>query len=291
MDVFKTHEARKVYLDSYYEPALERWPVAYESLFVETNYGRTHLLRCGEASLPPLVLTNGIGDDIISWSDTSLLKNLCKHFQLFLPDRIGDPGRSELVKKINSSEGYANWMKEILDDLCIDKVRFLGIHQGGWEVLNYGIYLPEYTDRLVCVNPAGGIRSMRVGAVLQMFSVGSSRKKLEKYAHSNAAPSYQWDADYFDRAVEKALFIRKNCNPVFTMPRRFRDSELRRISARTLLVLGEYSRWYDRKKIKNRAKKLIGDIDVCTLSDTGLDVFIEQPDASSTVVLDFLLKQ
>ncbi len=57
MDVFKTHEARKVYLDSYYEPALERWPVAYESLFVETNYGRTHLLRCGGS------LTSALGSD------------------------------------------------------------------------------------------------------------------------------------------------------------------------------------------------------------------------------------
>jgi pimeloyl-ACP methyl ester carboxylesterase len=132
---------------------------------------------------------------------------------------------------------------------------------------------------------------MRAREVLRMFAAGRSREALERFARYNAGPAHEWDPELLRRLIDRALFVRRNCAPVFSMPRRFRDTELSGVAARTLLLLGEHNRWYDRRKLELRARKAVRDVEVCVLAGAGLDPFLEQPETSAAAVLEFLVRE
>ncbi len=288
MDIFSTPETRKKYLETYYEPAMAQWPVPYESLRAVTQYGNTHVLCCGRKAGPPLFLTNGIGDDILYWRETLLLKRLAGYFQVFLPDRIGDPGKSEMKKPIASADDYACWMKELLAALGIERTQFLGIHQGGWEALFYSISLPEQTRKVICANPGGGIRQMRLGAAISMFGSAGSREKLKRYARSISAPSFAADDAVQEKSVEKFLYISRNSRPSFIMPRKFSNGELAAIQCPLLLLLSGHNPWYDNRKAARRAERRIKNAIIRVVENAGLNVFSEQPEAAARAAIEFL---
>jgi hypothetical protein len=44
-----------------YDEALRRWPVPFETSFVATRYGKTHVIASGDPASPPLVLLHPMG--------------------------------------------------------------------------------------------------------------------------------------------------------------------------------------------------------------------------------------
>jgi pimeloyl-ACP methyl ester carboxylesterase len=286
VEIFRSPEARQTYLERFYEPALARWPVSYEPSFVDTAYGRTHLLQCGQQSGPPVVLTNGIGEDSTYWGDTELLIELSKRFRVLLPDRVGDPGRSQAHRPIGSAQGYSQWMNDLLDGLRVRRAHLIGIHQGGWEVLCHGIRLPERVNRIICVNPGGGILQMRFLEVIRMFTANTERS-LRRLAVAGSPPGYQWDEDYLSRMIDRLIYVKRECKPMVVMPRRFRNEELVRVAAPTLILIGEHNRWYNHRRLYQRAQ-LIPSACVQTLPGAGQNIFVEKPEESAELVCDFL---
>jgi hypothetical protein len=50
-----------------YHAALARWPVPHESVFVDTRFGRTHVVVSGPENAPPLVLLHGATLTATQW--------------------------------------------------------------------------------------------------------------------------------------------------------------------------------------------------------------------------------
>ena len=60
LPVFVTAENRSKLMGIYNE-ALRHWPVPFETSFVATRYGKTHVIASGDAASPPLVLLHPMG--------------------------------------------------------------------------------------------------------------------------------------------------------------------------------------------------------------------------------------
>ena len=58
--VYRSEEGRRLVLSTY-DAILERWPVPFERLTVETSIGETFVLASGPGAAPPLVLLHGAG--------------------------------------------------------------------------------------------------------------------------------------------------------------------------------------------------------------------------------------
>jgi hypothetical protein len=56
--VFKNEAAKRAYFAAY-DHSLETWPVAYESSFISTTFGDTHILISGPTNGKPIVLMRG----------------------------------------------------------------------------------------------------------------------------------------------------------------------------------------------------------------------------------------
>jgi len=63
---YKSDKARGKAFTSH-DAILSRWPVPYETRFVETVFGPTHIMIYGAPDAPPLVLIHGHGSNATMW--------------------------------------------------------------------------------------------------------------------------------------------------------------------------------------------------------------------------------
>ena len=78
-----------------YDARLDRWPVALETLYVETSYGPTHVIAGGPEAGPPIVLFHAMGLNATMWLPN--MAALCSGHRVYAVDTIGDLGRSRLL--------------------------------------------------------------------------------------------------------------------------------------------------------------------------------------------------
>ena len=92
MKVYKSKEEQKKILQSYDKLLLQQGCDKSE-YDIETIYGSTHVIECGDKNLPTLVLFHGVGDDsALMWIYNAAF--LSKHFHIFAIDTIGGPGKT-----------------------------------------------------------------------------------------------------------------------------------------------------------------------------------------------------
>jgi len=141
MKVYKSNKAKANIFRSY-DQLMDMWEIAYEDIWIENHYGRTHIITCGNQSGEPLVLFHGVGDDsALMWIYNA--KVLGQHYRLYAIDTIGGPGKSVPGKAYNKSFDDVDWIDSILNGLGLDKVHMAGTSHGGYLVMYYLLKRPE----------------------------------------------------------------------------------------------------------------------------------------------------
>lgn len=67
-------------------------------------------------------------------------------------DLLGEPGLSIQTSPIENHKQQADWVGEVLTKLNLTKVHLLGISFGGWLVVNYAVYYPEYIASIILLD-------------------------------------------------------------------------------------------------------------------------------------------
>jgi hypothetical protein len=104
LPIFRTEEIRAKLMAICGE-GLRHWPVPFETFFVNTRYGRTHVIASGDPAAPPLVMTHPAAVGGFVWS--SIIAPLSEHRRVCALDTIGDFGRSGLVDP-DTTIGYCS---------------------------------------------------------------------------------------------------------------------------------------------------------------------------------------
>src|SRR5690242_20710391 len=96
-----------------YDDGLSRWPVPFETSFVETRYDRTVVVATGAEGAPPVVLVHPMGVGGFVWS--SVVASVSARRRVFALDTIGDVGRSELADPARypkTGRDYSAWLDD-----------------------------------------------------------------------------------------------------------------------------------------------------------------------------------
>ncbi|MES7204583.1 alpha/beta fold hydrolase, partial [Cutibacterium acnes] len=129
--MFKSEQHESNYMMAY-NNTLSLWPVKYDSIYINTEYGRTHILVSGPEDGSPVILLNGFGFSATMWYPN--VKSLSTKFRVYAVDVIGEFNRSIVMKHFREKNDYVNWLTELLDQLGIEKAHFVGHSNGGWHV-------------------------------------------------------------------------------------------------------------------------------------------------------------
>jgi pimeloyl-ACP methyl ester carboxylesterase len=139
-----------------YDEGLRRWPVPFEAFFVDTRYGKTHVIVSGDPASPPLVMTHPMGVGGFVWS--TIIAALSAHRRAYALDTIGDVGKSVLAdpdRYPKQGRDYSAWLDDVFTALDLTAADMVAGSMGGWIAMNDAIYAPDRVRRLVLLGPMG----------------------------------------------------------------------------------------------------------------------------------------
>jgi len=128
--------------------------VEYSDLYIQTSFGKTHVIIVGDKTKKPIFTLHG-GNGINPLNIRLFLPLLDKYY-FIAPDVIGMPGKSDPFRNLNSNKNdYGNWICEILDEIKIDKIMFVVSSYSSAMTLSLAKIYPERISKAVLLMPSG----------------------------------------------------------------------------------------------------------------------------------------
>lgn len=258
---FKSPEGQKIIL-SFYEKALEKWPVPYSEHTVATKFGETAYIECGNKNKKPLILIHGASSNATSWiADVAAYS---QEYRVIVVDVIGEPGKSAQTRPPLETDDYAKWLEEIVTRLNLKRVSLVGLSQGGWMAIRYAVSFPQKVEKLGLM-AAAGIVPTKGSFLLKAIGFTLLGKwgidKLNRQVFGSL-PMDEMTAQYME-----ALLL--HYTPRMSKEYIFSDEELRRLTMPVLYIGGANDVIRDNVKISSRLEALLPKVQTKVLPDTG----------------------
>ena len=131
-------------LMSLYDARLAEWPVPHESIYLDTSYGRVHVIASGPEGAPPVLLIHASA--VAAWSWIFNIEALSRGYRTYAVDTIGDAGKSVLTDVgrylAGGSRGgleISDFYTEISGKLGFERSHIIGASVGGYIATNYAL--------------------------------------------------------------------------------------------------------------------------------------------------------
>jgi pimeloyl-ACP methyl ester carboxylesterase len=270
-----------------YDARVQQWPVPYECHYINTQYGKVHVIISGPENATPVLLLHASG--VASWSWLYNIEGMNKHYRTYAIDTIGDAGKSVLADINNyPKEGKAlsELYKEIMDSLGVENATFIGASQGGFISTNMAIYAPERVDKLILCGPMGytgtNLSVLRI-LLTTMFPVKFFQKSTMHWAFGDNPKVNEAFGEWFYTLLEGVISRQARPQP-------FTSEQFESIKSPVLLLLGKRDGLVGNPENTKQVVKKIPNIKVEVL-DTGHLISAEKPEQFNKLVYDFIEQQ
>jgi pimeloyl-ACP methyl ester carboxylesterase len=266
-----------------YDAKMEEWPVPYESVFVDTEYGRVHVIVSGPEDAPPVILFHASG--VGGWSWLYNVEELNQHYRTYAIDTLGDVGRSELTSRDHypqDGQAQAELYTNVADKLGIVRAYVVGASEGGFIGTNLALHAPERVEKLVLLGPMGyaGTTESTLRIMLAQFF------PLKPIQDSTIPWAFGDDPQVVEAFGEWFRLLMTGTFPQKARPIQFTPEQRQSLKVPVLLVLGEEDHLVGDPQ---RAKALVQDIPDIRVEvlDTGHLIGTEQPEQVNKLILEF----
>jgi pimeloyl-ACP methyl ester carboxylesterase len=289
---FKSAKAKEQYLN-YYNSRAMQWPVASESKFVETSFGKTFVRISGPAGAPPLVLLPSASASSLIW--LSNIRSLSRDYRVYAIDNIYDVGLSVYIRMLKQPEDFVSWLDEVFTGLGLeDNINLMGYSYGGWISSRYVLAHPERIHKMVLLAPAA--------TVFPLPGEWAWRGILSAMPHRYFMKRFMVDWMFEDLVSRKDEDSRDKLNTLindammglrcFKMkmlvaPTVLTDKELEGIQVPTLFMVGEHEKIYSAIEAVKRLNSIAPQIKTVIVPNASHDLPISQTDLVDISILDF----
>jgi pimeloyl-ACP methyl ester carboxylesterase len=140
--------------------------VPYESKYVETRFGPTHVVVSGRVQGKPIVLWHGLNANAATWANW--IPALAPIYRVFAIDTIGGLGKSAPSRLAKKGPAYGQWAAEALEGLGLERANMIGASNGSWLILKLASVVPDVIGSAVLMSSAG-FKSLSMKMVLRMI--------------------------------------------------------------------------------------------------------------------------
>ena len=288
---FKSQEGQEAYRAAY-DHMLSHWPIPVESVDIPTRLGQTHLNVCGAKNAPPLLLLHGFNVSSTMWAP--MIGPLSRKFRIYAIDIIGDIGLSIPCRPLYSIAPFMEWLSDLFDALSLKKAHLVGLSFGGWLAANFALHAPRRVDKIGLLAPGGTLLSISPLFLLQATPVGLFANhyfthRFFKWASLHQHIDNPIYHEQFNTMIDQAA-AGERCfrQCIRVIPSKMSDTQLRHITAPTLLLVGKQEVIYNPVKAINRAKWLIPNLQAELLPHASHDLVFAQSKLISQRLLEFL---
>ena len=266
-----------------YDARLGQWPVPYESVFLDTTYGKVHTIVSGPEDAPPALLLHASG--LSAWSWLYNVGELNKHYRTYAVDTVGDAGKSVLSDLDNypqDGQALSAFYLEISDKLGVNSAYVVGASQGGFIGTNVALYAPERVRKLILLGPmgyAGTERTVVRSELATLFPIKSIQDSTFRWDFGDD-PGVQEACEEWFRLVMTGVM------PKQARPKTFSPEQLRTLQVPVLLVLGERDGLVGNPENAKKLAQSIPDVQKVVLN-TGHAVGVERPEEVNSLIVNF----
>jgi len=273
----------------YYDRTVARGPVPYESRTIDTRFGSTYVLIGGPEDGPPVLLFHG-------WNGSAAgvggeFPFLFAKYRVYMPDVVGHAGKSAPTRPSPLGSNYADWAKDVIDELHVDQAFVLGISGGGWLTLKFSAHYPDQVIRSAALSADGLAGSNTLGILYWMLpaAIMPNERTIARFFSFATSPNVKKTKEVSQDFFESRSLL-KHYKPQGN-PGMLTDDELRRITSPFTLLMGEHERIFKSHESIERAKRLIPGLRAAEIvKDAGHIMTIDQPDMVKEKVLSFFEK-
>ena len=270
-----------------YDAKLTQWPTPYETRYVDTAYGKVHVIISGPEDAPPVLLLNA--GQMAGWSWMTNVGTLNESFRTYAIDTIGEPGKSELSDIHHFPQNGKEWsdlLVDITDKLGLEKAFVVGASNGGFLALNYAIHHPERIERMALLGAMGLTPStneniMRI-TFSQMFPLKWVQDNTIRWSFGDD-PGLRGQIDEWFRLVFQTA-------PQQSPPITMKAEELQQVKVPTLAVLGTQDNLMGNLGAVRTLASNVPGIEIVEIEASHL-MGIEQPEQCNRLIMDFFGKQ
>lgn len=252
--IYTSPEGKEKILECY-DKMLSKISTPFESVFVDTRFGKTHVLTAGPTDGEPLVVFHG--GNVVNPITLRWFEPLAKKFKVYAPDTIGHPGKSDEVRLSPGSNEYGNWVLDILDSLAIEKANFIGPSYGGGILFRFATVAPTRIKKAVFLVPSaianGSYWSMITKILIPLFMYRKfpSKKRLIK------ATEAMFDEKIDEDVLEQVGYVYRYVHLEKEFPKFITKGELENFTAPSFLIAAENDLFFPAKLIVPKAQKTI----------------------------------
>lgn len=135
-----------------YDRQMEDLKISYRDLYIDTSFGKTHVVECGNlAGKSLLVFHGGNATTAYNLKACSFLQN---DFHIYAVDIIGHPGKSAEVSLSPRNQDYGKWAVDVIKGLGYDRMACFGGSFGAGIVVKAMCAAPEVIERSVLLVPS-----------------------------------------------------------------------------------------------------------------------------------------
>jgi pimeloyl-ACP methyl ester carboxylesterase len=282
LSVFRSQSGEKLVMEAY-DNLMADWSVPYEDLYLNSKLGITHIIVSGKTDAPPLFLIHAFFASAVSWYQN--IKRLSADYRVYAIDIIGDPNKSKPFRPIRQLSFYVDWFKDLMDQLNLDRVDFIGNSVGAYHVANFALNEPERVRSMTLIGPASTFVNIPA-FYLNTFPGGMTGWGfLVRHAVRWIENGVPLDPK-FHRLFYLLLKYGKSANQVF--PSVMTDEQLKRIQTPTLLIYGEKEVIYNYSLAIRRAENFLPEVKIEIIPGANHITGASQPELTNDAILRFL---
>lgn len=253
-DVYKSEIGEQL-LKDLYDRQLKTIPVPYSEKWVDTRFGKTHIVIYGNPNGKPVLGFHG-GNATNPYSLRAFIKHVdMTKIKFIVPDTIGNIGYSDPKRLSSSNTDYGKWACDILDAFKFKTISVFGGSYGGGIAIRLGTYAPQRIEKLMLVIPSGiananPIKMARIALPTLGYMLWPTSDEKLKKAVCSMSPVFN---DDFIEMIKLSILHTKF---EMIMPRNATKKELIRLTAPTYVMAEKYDCLFPGNDVLKRAESI-----------------------------------
>lgn len=285
--IYRSEEGKKRILELY-DAQLSRLTLPYKDIYVDTSFGKTHLIETGNIDKEPLLVFHG-GNATTAYNLLTC-DFLFEDFHIYAVDIIGHPGKSAERSLPASGYDYGLWVGEVIEALGFEKIRLFGGSFGGGIIAKTMCVVPDKVERAVLYIPAGisnapAIRSASMMFPMIMYWITKKDKWLRKCFLPMAITEDNVTDDIYQTAKLSIDYVKVKT----AMPSNVDADKMKKCMAPALVMGAEKDCLFPGPGVIRRAKRIIPNCKTCLLRGRGHMHFLT--DEEKKMIVAFLKKK
>lgn len=269
-----------------YDRQMESLKLSYTDLYIDTYFGKTHLIVCGSQTGKPLLVFHG-GNATTAYN-LKYCDFLLKEFRIFSVDTIGHPGKSAEVSLSPRNQDYGKWAVEVIKGLGFRKMACFGGSFGAGIIVKAMCVAPEVVERSVLLVPsaiqnAPVFKSINMAFPMLMYWLTHK----EKWFVRCLLPMAVTEDNITEEILQTARCSIDHAKIKSVMPQNERCKALGKYQNPVLVMAAEKDCLFPAKKVLRKAKKVWKQSICYLLKDRGHIHGLT--DREKKMIVDFLI--